>query len=126
MLNRRIRKAAAAARPVKASGVAAISVWPRAPGDRNAASKIWREACGASWPVASSTMPEAKKAKTIEPAGTAKSSQRGCSRRRSIRTRIPSPGHLEPDPLEARRLGRELAADPALVDHRDAVGEREN
>src|SRR5919201_191382 len=100
MLNSRMRKAAAAASPVKASGVAETSVWPSAPFATNAASS--------------------------EPAGTATISQRGWRSLRSIRTRVLSPGHLQADLLDARVGARRLADDLPLVHDGDPVGERED
>src|SRR3954462_10014393 len=126
MLNSRMRNAAAAARPVKASGVAAIRVWLSAPVDRKAASTICRSLERASWPVASRTIPASRKAKSSEPTGTANVSQRGCVRRRSICTRIVPSGHEQADLLDVRLPGGELAEDATLVHHDDPVGERED
>src|SRR5579885_2851942 len=67
MLKMRMRNAAAAARPVNASGVAAISVWSSDPVETKAATT---------------------NAKTSEPAGTATASQRGCLSLRSTVTRM--------------------------------------
>ncbi len=55
MLKSLIRNAAAAASPVNASGVAAISVWSSEPVERNAASKSWRYVDSGLCPVARST-----------------------------------------------------------------------
>src|SRR4051812_9387614 len=71
-------------------------------------------------------MPDAKNAKTSEPAGTATSSQRGCRRRRSIRTWVLSTCHQQADLLDVGHLGGELAEDRALVHDGDAVRERED
>src|SRR2546426_3941549 len=124
MLNRRMRNAAAAARPVSASGVAEISVCPSAPLETNAASMILRYLENGSWPVASSTRPDAKNANTSEHAGTTTVSQRGCRSRRSIRT-LPS-RHQQADLLHVRLARVELAEDLPFVHHGDAVGERED
>ena len=51
MLNRRIRNATAAARPVNASGVAEMRVFVRAPSARNAASNRRRNVGSGAWPV---------------------------------------------------------------------------
>src|SRR5437867_878928 len=115
MLKRRILNAAAAARPVNMSGVAETSVWPSAPLVRKAASYSLRYAESGSWPVASRTRPEAKKANTSEPAGTATSSQRGWVRRRSIRSMTVTSGHHQADLVDARLGTRSLADDDALV-----------
>src|SRR4029077_791404 len=126
MLKSRMRNAAAAASPVNASGVAATSVWPIAPVFRNAASKSWRYADSGSCPVASSTIPDAKNATTIDPADTRTSSQRGCRSRRSIRTRVMPSGHQQSDLLDVRRRAFGLTEDRALVHHGDPVRERED
>src|SRR5581483_1603887 len=81
-----MRKAAAAARPVKASGVAATSVWSSEPVCRNAAPKSWWYVVTGLCPVATSTSAATRKAKITEPTGTATTSQRGCRSLRSIVT----------------------------------------
>src|SRR5438552_16814084 len=126
MLKSRIRNAAAAASPVNASGVAAISVCPIAPLLTNAASKICRYAGSGSCPVASSTSPDAKNANTSDPAGTAKSSQRGCRSLRSILTGVVPSCHLEADLLDARISTGRDADDRSFVHDRDPVGQPED
>src|SRR5437870_4214761 len=59
-----------------------------------------------------------------EPAGTARLSHHGCSRRRSILTRASS--HEVPELLDVRGRTVELAYDLALVHHENPVGERPN
>src|SRR5262245_11228462 len=126
MLNSRIRKAAAAASPVNASGVAAISVWVSAPRDVNAAWKICRNDGTASWPVACRTIPERTIANTIAPSGPATSSQRGGCSLRSTPLRVVPSGHQQADLLDVRARGGELAEHAALVHDRDPVCERED
>src|SRR5580765_4785517 len=123
MLNSFIRNAAAAARPVNARGVAASNVCVSAPREVNAASKICRNDGAASWPVAWRTIPERTSANATAPTGTATRSQRGWWSLRSIRTGLVPSGHQQPDLLDVRAGGRELADHAALVHHRDAVGE---
>src|SRR5487761_817780 len=123
MLNSFIRNAAAAASPVNASGVAATSVCPIAPVLTNAASKSCRYSDSGWCPVASRTIPETKNATTIDPAGTATSSQRGCSSLRSIRTGIPPSRHQQADLLDACLRAAGVTDDRAFVHHRDPVGE---
>ena len=71
MLKRRIRNATAAASPVKASGVAEMSVLESAPSARNAASKSRRNVGSGAWPVAARTTAMIANATTSEPSGTA-------------------------------------------------------
>src|SRR5437764_1064207 len=126
MLKRRMRKAAAAASPVNASGVADTNVWPSAPVFTNAASKSLRYAGSGSWPVASRTRPDAKNANTSEAAGTATSNQRGCRSRRSILMRIVPSRHQQADLVDARIGPRGLTDDRALVHDRDPVCKRQD
>ena len=86
MLKRRIRNATAAARPVKASGVAEMSVFVNAPSATNAASKSRLNVGSGACPVTSSTTAIARNATISEPIGTATGSQRRWTSRRSIRT----------------------------------------
>ena len=67
MLNRRIRNATAAASPVNASGVAAMSVLPSAPSARKPASNNRRNVVGGEWPVAVSSTAMAASATTSDP-----------------------------------------------------------
>src|SRR3954464_243108 len=126
MLKSRIRKAAAAASPVKASGVAATSVWPIAPGFVKAAWKMSLYAVSALCRVENSSPPAAMNAKTIEPAGTANSSQRGCFSRRSIRMRIMASRHRQPDLFDVRPRAIGDRDDRALIHHGDPIGERQD
>src|SRR4051812_7809244 len=71
-------------------------------------------------------MPDARNAKTSEPAGTATMSHRGCFSLRSIRTGIVPSGHEQADLLDVGASAVELAEDCAFVHARDAVSEREN
>src|SRR4029079_4247128 len=126
MLKSRIRNAAAAARPVNARGVAAISVWPIAPLFTNAASKMSLYA-GSGWcPVGSSPRPDAKNATTIAPAGTANISHRGCRSRRSILTGVVPSRHLQADVLDPRIGAGRNADDRPFVHHGDAVCQGED
>jgi hypothetical protein len=88
MLNRFIRNATAAARPVNTSGVAETTVSLRAPSARNAASNSRRNDSIGGWPVISSTRPETTSAARIDTVGTTTTSHHGCASRRSIRITI--------------------------------------
>src|SRR6185437_10074417 len=128
MLNSCMRKATAAQRPVNTSGVAATIVlltlsWPT----KAASKRRWNVGPGA-WCVASRISVITPAATTSEPTGTTIVSHHGCVRRRS--TRITSgglsAGHQQAEILDGRRLGVALADDAALVEHGDAVGQRED
>src|SRR5262245_39905496 len=116
-----MRKAAAAASPVKISGVAKTRVEVRAPFARMAASNILRYVLTGLCPVAARTMAIAAKANASEPRGTATDSHRGCSRRRSILTT--ASGHEIADLVDGRAARVQLTDDLTLVHDDDSVGE---
>ena len=72
-----MRKATAAARPVKRIGVAEISVAENAPFPVKPGSRISRYVLHTEWPLARRTTPMIAKATASEPAGTATFSHHG-------------------------------------------------
>ena len=85
MLNRFIRKAAAAASPVKRIGVAEMSVAESAPLPVKPASIMRRYVSQGSWPVAARITAMTPKATTSDPTGTTTDSHHGWLSLRSIR-----------------------------------------
>ena len=82
-----MRKATAAASPVKRIGVAEMSVADSAPFPVKPASTIFRYVSQGSRPVSARMTPITAKATTSEPTGTATDSHHGWVRRRSSFTR---------------------------------------
>ena len=132
MLNRRIRNATAAASPVNASGVAAISVVDRAPSARNAASNSRRKVVIGSCPVATSSDRdhEERDDERAERHGDHAASAAAAAASRSARsaplTAACPPAISSPISSTVAVARIDLAHDRALVHDGDPVGQRQH
>src|SRR5260221_7764408 len=131
MLKRFIRKAAAAARPVNARGVADTNVDESAPLSVKAARNSFENVWTGLWPVDTSTTAIATTANTTDPIGTTTVSHLGWWSRRSMRMLTRSPRaprregggrscrhtsrHQQPDRFDGCDVDIQLTADPPLV-----------
>ena len=99
--------------------VAESDPWPVKP-----ASTILRYVAPGACPLTARTTAMIANATSSDPTGTRTESHHGCSSRRSRRIRGPAPArHEQPDLLDRRGTGVELARDLALVHDEDAIRE---
>ncbi len=125
MFQKPTRKAMAAPRPTRTSGIAVVTVWARPSGVRNTWTTSSSARRPAGTPAATSTRAASTSATRSEPRKLAAARERGTTARRSSAKRSSMAEHQGTD-LRARRVRPALADDPAAAHDHDAVGQRQD